>query len=51
MVFLYSPIREKGRGSLREIKSYINDRSLERPKNHIKCSKMVEVVEYIGGSQ
>jgi hypothetical protein len=36
---------KKGRGSVREIKSYINDRSLERPENAMRCSKMVEVVE------
>ena len=33
------------RGNVREIKSYINDRSLERSENAMRCSKMVEVVE------
>ena len=33
------------RGSVREIKSYRNDRRLERPENAMRCSKMVEVVE------
>ena len=33
------------RGSVREIKSYRNDRHLEHPENAMRCSKMVEVVE------
>jgi hypothetical protein len=33
------------RGSVREIKSYINERRLECPENAMRCSKMVEVVE------
>ena len=33
------------RASVREIKSYRNDRRLERPENAMRCSKMVEVVE------
>jgi len=33
------------RGSVREIKSYINDRILGCPENAMRCSEMVEVVE------
>jgi len=34
-----------GRGSAREKKSCRNDRLFGRPKNTMRCSEMVEVVE------
>jgi hypothetical protein len=42
--YLRNPL-EIRRGSVQEIKSYINDRSFKSPENAMRCSEMVEVVE------
>lgn len=45
---IYGPIKDfdlRNRGSVRERKSYINDRILGCPENAMRCSEMVEVVE------
>ena len=45
---IYGPIKDfylRNRGSVRERKSYINDRILGCTENAIRCSEMVEVVE------
>lgn len=45
--FLRNPLEflEFRRGSVRKIKSYINDRNFKGPENAMRCSEMVEVVE------
>ena len=42
--FLRNPL-EIRKVSVREIKSYINDRSFKGPENAMRCSEMVKVVE------